>query len=114
MTPTINAFIACQDADNHILFSLFYFIHFEDPELGNIDVDRPISEIEENTLIVAVSLLESVLGVDTPDSYILKNRSKSIRQLAEEIRALPKLSDEAFFKKLKQDILTWTVVRDRN
>jgi len=114
MSNSVNAFVTSQPTDNHILYSLLFFLHFEDPESNPIDIDRPISDIDKDTLILAVSLLETILGVDTPDKYLLENKSKSLRDLAQLIRALPKLTDEAFCKKLKQDILTWTVVRDRN
>jgi hypothetical protein len=114
MSNSINAFVTSQSADNHVLYSLLFFIHFEEPELGNIDVDTPISDIDEDTLIVAVSLLETILGVDTPDKYLLENKSKSLRNLASLIRELPKLTDETFCKKLKQDILTWKLIVERN
>jgi hypothetical protein len=113
MSNTIKAFLNTQPAENHILYSLLFFLNFEN-ENGNVNVDAPISDIEEDTLVLAVSLFETHQGIDVPDSYLTENKSKSIRQLADEIRELPKLSDDAFFKKLKEIILSWQTVIARN
>lgn len=113
MSNTINAFLNTQPADNHVLFALLFFLNFED-EPRYFDIDAPISEIDEDTLVSAVVLLETILGIDVPDSYLTENKTRSLAQLAEEIRALPKLSDEQFFKKLKVNILDWKAVMNRN
>jgi hypothetical protein len=64
MTNTIHALINSQEADNHILFSLLFFLNFQ--KLGPIDIDTPISQVDEDALVIAVSLAESMLGIDTP------------------------------------------------
>ena len=64
MSNSVNAFLSSQPADNHLLFSLLYFIHFEDPELGPIDVDWQIGDIDADTLILAVAFWESLNGVN--------------------------------------------------
>lgn len=113
MSLIIDAFLKTQPVENQVLFSLLFFLNCEDED-GTFHADAPISEIEPYVLIVAVSLFESNQGINVPDSYITDNKSKTLRQLAEEIRALPKLTDEAFCKKLKQDTLTWRVMMERN
>ena len=63
---------------------------------------------------MAVRFFETHHGIDDPDSFLTANKSKTLRQLVDEVRALPKLTDEAFFKKLKQHMLEWRVIMNRN
>jgi hypothetical protein len=112
MSNTVTSILESHDAPNHILYSLLYFIHHEQPEL-EIDINAPIEHIEEHVLVLAVCLSEIIRGIDVPDKMIL-DRTKSLQQLADEIRLLPKLMDEEFQKKL---LLTKTAFRldeDRN
>jgi hypothetical protein len=90
--------INIQVCDNHILYSLVFFLQFIDPDLGIIDVDAPISQFDEGNLVLAVSFMEMNMGIDVPDEYLLCN--KTLRQLADEIRLLPQLTDSDFRKKL--------------
>jgi hypothetical protein len=113
MSHTINTFLNTQPTENHILFALLFFLNFEN-DSKIYEADAPIREIDEDVLVLAVSLMETILGIDVPDSYLTENKSKSIRQLATEIRALPPLTDEAFYKKLKENILSWQTVIARN
>jgi len=98
MSIVIDAFLKTPTVENHVLFSLLFFLNCEDED-GTFNADAPISDIEPYILIVAVSLFESNQGINVPDSYITENKSKTLRQLAEEIRALPKLTDKALFQK---------------
>jgi len=113
MSNTIKAFLNTQPADNHILWALLFFLNFE-VEPKQFNVDGPISEIDEDDLIVAVSLMESILGIDVPDSYLIENKSRSLRQLANEIRDLPLLTDAQFAMKLRESILSWQAIMNRN
>ena len=54
-----------------------------------------------------------IIGVNTPDSY-LEDTTKTVRQLAAEIRALPKLTDGEFQKKLLLDKAAWKAAVDCN
>jgi hypothetical protein len=111
MTNTIHALINSHKADNHVLFSLLFFLHFQ--KLGPIDINAPINQVDEDGLVIAVSLTESLLGIDTPDSYLV-DRTKTVRQLSNEIRSIPKLSDSDFQKKLLLNIAGWRALVDMN
>jgi hypothetical protein len=114
MPNPIYTIVNSQVADNHCLFALLFFIHFiELPDLGTIDVDKPISQFDPDSLVLAVLILEMIMGVDTPDRY-LEDTTKTVRQLAAEIRMLPKLSDKEFQKKLLLDKAGWNAAVDHN
>ena len=113
MSNSINAFITSKPAENHILFALLFFLNFEDKS-KTYNIDTPISGIDEDVLVLAVSLMETILGIDVPDFYLTENKYKSLRQLATEIRAFTPLTDEAFYKKLKDNILSRQTVIARN
>ncbi len=89
MLNTLNS----QQADNHILFTLLFFLYYQGIE--TIDINSPISQITDDQLIIAVSLLETLHGIDVPDEY-LADKTKTIRKLSDEIRSIPKLSDTEF------------------
>jgi len=78
-----------------------------------IDVDSSISQFDPDSLVLAVSILKMIIGVNTPDSY-LEDTTKTVRQLAAEIRALPKLTDGEFQKKLLLDKAAWKAAVDCN
>jgi hypothetical protein len=63
--------------------------------------------------MLAVAFFELHQGIDIPDAMIL-DKSKTLRKLAEEIRHLPKLTDETFRKKVMMDKASWRAVLDRN
>jgi hypothetical protein len=107
------ALVNSQAAENHTLFSLLFYIHLVHPILAPINIDGPLNQIDEDGLIVAVSMLELLLGVNTPDEY-LQDATMTIRQLADKIRLLPKLSDDEFQKKLLRDISIWRSVVNAN
>jgi hypothetical protein len=111
MTNTIHALINSHEADNHVLFSLLFFLHFQKVE--NISIDGPISQVDEDALVIAVSLTESHLGIDTPEEYLV-DKTKTIRELSNEIQLLPKLSDSDFQKKLLLNIAGWRAIVDMN
>ena len=87
-----------QPSEHHILQSLLTFLQFKDQDLGHIDIDAPIGTLDEVRFLLAVSLFETHYDFNIPE-LILENKNKSLRQLADEIRAIPKLHDAAFFKK---------------
>lgn len=112
MTNTIQA-MNSQYADNNVLYSLLFFLHFTDPKLGIIDIDAPISQFDEDSLLIAGTFMELNLGIDIPDEMLL-NKTKTFRLIAEEIRLLPKLSNEEFQKKLLLDKAAWRALLDTN
>lgn len=112
MTNSVNAILESQDAPNYILYSLLFFIHLEQPDI-EIDIHAPIEGIEEHVLVLAVSLFEIIQGINVPDEMIL-DRTKTFQQLADEMRLLPKLSDEEFQKKLMLTKAAFRLEKDRN
>ncbi|MBN1396847.1 MAG: hypothetical protein JXA06_02335 [Bacteroidetes bacterium] len=106
MTNILQAITNSQICDNHILYSLLFFLHSTDPDFGHIDVDTPISQFDEDLFIVATSFTELHLGIDIPDA-MLTDKSKTLRQFTDEIRVLPHLTDTEFQKKLLLDIALW-------
>jgi hypothetical protein len=86
--------------DDPTLWGLLFFLNLEGSDLEGIGPETEIGYIEEHILVLAVGALESVLGVDTPDEYILSNTNKTVTQLAEMISKLPRLGREAYAKKL--------------
>jgi hypothetical protein len=113
MTNTIHAMITSPYADNHLLYSLLFFLHFIYPDLEHIDVDAPISQFDEDSLLIAGTFMELHQGIDIPDA-MLADKTKTLRQMADEIRLLPKLTDELFQKKLLLDIASWRSILDMN
>ena len=94
MSNTVQAILDSQEAPNHILYSLLYFLRVEQPDLV-IDINAPIDQIEECFLVMAAVLVELCLGIDVPDA-LLTDRSQTFVQLADVMRTLPKFSDEVF------------------
>jgi len=113
MTNFIQAITNSQQADNHILYSLLFFLHFISSDLDQIDVDIPLSQFNEDLFIVATSFVELHNGIDTPDDMIA-DKTKTLRQLAQEVRTLSKLTDEQFQKKLLLDIALWKSLLEVN
>ena len=103
MLNTLYALIK-SNADNHVLFTLLFFLYYQGIE--TIDINSPISQITDDQLIIAVSLLETLHGIDVPDEY-LADKTKTIRKLSDEIRSIPKLSDTEFQKKLMLNNAAW-------
>jgi hypothetical protein len=98
---------------SYILCSTLYFIHLEQPDI-EIDINTPIESIEEHVfLVLAVSLFEIIQGINVPDEMI-SDRTKTFQQLADEMRLLPKLSDEEFQKKLMLTKAAFRLEKDRN
>jgi len=112
MTKTIRAMNG-QYADNHLLYSLLFFLHFTEPELGVINVDAPISQFDQDSLLIAGTFMELNWDIDIPDEMLL-DKTKTLRQMANEIRTLPKLKDEEFQKKLLLDKVMWKALLDMN
>jgi hypothetical protein len=48
MTNLIHALLNSHEADNNVLFSLLFFLHFQ--EIESVDVDRPISLLDEDLI----------------------------------------------------------------
>jgi hypothetical protein len=69
--------------------------------------------LDEDLLVIAISLMDSIFGIDVPESY-LEDKTKTVRKLAEEIRGLPKLSDKDFQKKLLLSTAEWRSIMDMN
>jgi hypothetical protein len=69
--------------------------------------------VDEDGIVIAVSLMESLLGIDTPEEYLV-DRTKTVRQLAQDIRLIPKQSDSDFQKKLLLNIAGWRALLDMN
>jgi hypothetical protein len=63
---------------------------------------------------LAVGLFETIHGIDVPDDYIQNNKKKTLRQLADKIRLLPKLTDEKFQKKFMICKALLKIVNERN
>jgi len=97
MTNLIHALIKSHEADNNVLFSLLFFLHFQ--EIESVDVDGAISLLDEDLLVIAISLMDSTFGIDVPEGY-LEDKTNTVRKLSEKIRLLPKLSESEFQKKL--------------
>ncbi len=104
MTNLIHALINSHEADNHVLFSLLFFLHFQ--EVESVDVNGPISQVDEDLLFIAISLMDSIFGIDIPESY-LEGKTKTVRKPAEGIRGPPKLSDSEFQKKSLLSTAGW-------
>lgn len=113
MSNTVNTFLNSPITDSHVLFGLLFCLNYED-NTKIYDPETPINQIDENLLILAVSLLEHIIGVNTPDEYLLENKNKSLRDLALEIQALPRLTDAQFAEKLKETILVSQKVANNN
>ena len=113
MSNTLQAIINSPYADNYILYSFLFFLHFTGLESGTIDVDIPISRFDQNNLLVAVTFMELHQGIDIPDEMLL-DKTKTLRQMADEIRILPKLKDTEFQQKLLLDLATWRTILDMN
>jgi hypothetical protein len=111
MTNLIHALLNSHEADNNVLFSLLFFLHFQ--EIESVDVDGPISQLDEDLLVIAISLMDSTFGIDVPESY-LEDKTKTVRKLADEIRGLPKLTESEFQKKLLLSIAGWRSIMDMN
>jgi hypothetical protein len=105
----MSIFLAMQTihaTDSPILFVLLFFLNM-DNEPREYNIDAPISKIVDNDLALAVSFIEPIYGVDIPDEFVTKDRSKSLRDLTRMIRELPVFPDEECRKKLKRDLLIW-------
>jgi hypothetical protein len=50
--------ITSQHENNHLLYSLPFFLHFTEHDLRNIDVDTRITHFNENNHVLAVSFME--------------------------------------------------------
>lgn len=94
MSNTFQAILDSQDAPNHILYSLLYFIHNKRPDF-EIDINAPISQIEDCFLVLAVGFLELHHGIEICDAMV-EDKSQTFVQLADAIITLSKLSDELF------------------
>jgi hypothetical protein len=92
MPNTRKALLYSQSNDTLILYSLITFLHCEDPDLKKIDINAPISVLDEVTFLFAVSLVETHYGFIVPDRT-LADKNKSLRQLSDEIQSLPRLND---------------------
>jgi hypothetical protein len=112
-TNTVREILYSQDADNSTLYSLLYFIHLTLQNLDEIDVNAPIETIDPDLLVLAVVFFELHQGIDLPDE-MLENKTKTLRQLAEEIQTLPKISDEEFRGKLLRTKAVSKSVVDHN
>jgi hypothetical protein len=53
------------------------------------------------------------IGIDIPDNMLL-DKTKTLRQFADEIRVFPHLTDTEFQKKLMADIAGWRAIIDVN
>jgi hypothetical protein len=113
MTNIVQAITNSQICENHILYSLLFFLHFTDPDLGDIDINTAISQYDEDLLVVAISFVELHMGIDIPDNMLL-DKTKTLRQFADQIRVLPHLTDTEFQKKLLLDIALWKSLMEVN
>jgi hypothetical protein len=113
MIDLLTTFISSQLENNHILFSLLLFLHFDKPEQGFINADTLISDIEQGSFAIAVLFVATILGIDIPDSY-LTDKSKTLRELAKEIKTLPRLTDAEFKEKLNIEKLSMKASIARN
>lgn len=113
MPNIIRAILNSQDADNSTLYSLLYFIHLTLRDLDTLDVDAPIEIIDPDLLVLAVVFFELHQGIDLPDE-MLEDKTKTLSELASEIRTLPKISDEEFRRKLLRTKAVSISVVDHN
>jgi hypothetical protein len=110
MSNIFTAFLNTQPVNNHVLWWLLFFLN-SIVEPGECNPDTQISTINQDDLVLAVSILEDILGLDVPDEYILDNQDTTVRQLAEKIRDLRKLPDDVYFERLQQNQImckAWT------
>jgi hypothetical protein len=92
MPDARKALLYDQSNEKLMLYSLITFLHCEDPNLKKIDINAPISVLNEVTFLFAVSLVETHYGFIVPDRT-LADKNKSLRQLSNEIQSLPRLGD---------------------
>ena len=112
MAAVFQTYINTPPVENSVLYSLLFFINGIGDTLV-IDTDTQIRNIEENILTCSVHIIEMILGIEVTDD-ILANKKQSLRQLAETIKMIPKLSDEAYEKKLMNAKFWWRSVIDSN
>ncbi|MHB1050640.1 MAG: hypothetical protein ACYC09_11205 [Bacteroidota bacterium] len=113
MSNIFTAFLNTQPTDNHVLWGLLLFLNSID-DSKDYGLNSPIGAIPEEDLILAVCLLEDILGLDVPDEFITENKDKSIKQLASEIRTLEKLPDDVYAERLKRSQMMWKTWSNRN
>jgi hypothetical protein len=103
MSNSVDVFLNSPVTDSNVLFGLLFCLNFED--VNNFyNSDTRISDIEEHVLVLAVSLLETILGVNTPDEYLLEYKNRTLKELAEQIQLLPHLTDVQYKIKLQETI----------
>ena len=112
MTSLVHTFESTPVAENSTLFTLLFLINGL-VDCAVTDVDTPFCSIEEATLTFAVHMIELLNGIDIPES-LLANKKKSLRKLADEIKVLPRLSDEVYEKNLMTSKFWWRAATETN
>lgn len=112
MTSLFQTYASTPAAENNTLFALLFLINGL-VDCAVTDVDTSINNIEDATLIFAVHMVELLNGIEVPES-LLADKKKSLRKLADDIKVLPRLSDEVYEKKLMTSKFWWRAVIDGN
>ena len=89
MSNIIKAFLKTQPAENHVLFSLLFFLNCED-ELGSFNIDAPINDIQfGNKLIPVIQDVDQILEVRTCPHIIFPSRFVSFDLACDEVASGP-------------------------
>ena len=112
MSSLVHTFESTPVAENSTLYALLFLINGL-VDCAVTDVDTPLCSIEDATLIFAVHMIELLNGIDVPENLIA-DKKKSLRKLAEEIKILPRLSDEVYKKNLMTSKFWWRAATETN
>jgi hypothetical protein len=113
MSNIFTAFLNTQPVDNHVLWGLLFFLN-SIVEPGEVTPDTPINTIIQDDLVLAVCILEDILGLDVPDEFILDNQNTTVQQLAENIRDLKKLPEDIYLARLQRNKNMWKAWTNKN
>lgn len=105
MYPAFQAIRDAKPTDNHLLFSLLYFLRREDENAIDVDIDIPIKNLfsatlTEDALGLVIALFELHHAIDIPDSFC--DWDLNIREFLRRLSTLPRLGPEEYRKHLHE------------